>query len=322
MIGDPWLVASSSTADSWQGPDSTAFSLRMTVVGSLLINDEASTHPDNIVAAFAGSELRGIAVPTVVDGHLVFVMTIFANDGGETIRFEAYDAAADRIRPVLETLTFSAGEVVGTPSSPLALTTSVDAPQASPALLSPLDREVDVALYPTMVWDAAPRAAEYQAAISTSDNFADSTAFANLSATSWEIVEPLAPATVYYWRARAVNTSGAGPWSESWQFTTVRSSVSTDRTDRESALRFSLAQNHLNPFNGRTEIRYELPRAAHVQLVLHAVLGCVVDTLVAEIQPAGSHSLSLDASGLGSDLYVYRLSAGALSTSRAMTVLR
>ena len=88
---------------------------------------------------------------------------------------------------------------------------------------------------------------------------------------------------------------------------------------------FSLQQNYPNPFNPTTQLRYEIPRAAHVSLVIFNSLGQEVRRLVERIQPAGYHQVTWngrDERGkpVPSGLYHYRLQVGEdfVSTKRML----
>ena len=52
------------------------------------------------------------------------------------------------------------------------------------------------------------------------------------------------------------------------------------------------------------------------------VLGELVRTLVDDIRSAGSYAARLDAAGLASGLYLYRLQAGEFVETRKLLVLR
>ena len=86
--------------------------------------------------------------------------------------------------------------------------------------------------------------------------------------------------------------------------------------------RFFLAQNYPNPFNPSTEIRFDLPEAAEVQLVVYDVTGREVAQLVDQPMDAGIHAVTWDASGLPSGTYLYRLTAGPFTETKAMALLK
>lgn len=73
---------------------------------------------------------------------------------------------------------------------------------------------------------------------------------------------------------------------------------------------FGLSQNYPNPFNPSTTIEFVLPSAADVRLELVNGIGQVVRELTAGTFAAGRHHVTVDASGLGSGVYFYRLTAG------------
>ena len=83
-----------------------------------------------------------------------------------------------------------------------------------------------------------------------------------------------------------------------------------------------LQGNYPNPFNPETTIRFELPEAVHVRLVVYDVMGREVARLVDGAMPAGQHRARWDASGLPSGVYLYRLTAGDFSQTKRMTLLK
>ena len=86
---------------------------------------------------------------------------------------------------------------------------------------------------------------------------------------------------------------------------------------------FRLFQNYPNPFNPETTIKYQLPDASEVHLVVFDLLGREVSRLVNEVQNAGIHTRTFDARGLSSGIYWYRLTInGRAVQSRKMILLK
>jgi hypothetical protein len=86
--------------------------------------------------------------------------------------------------------------------------------------------------------------------------------------------------------------------------------------------RIWLYQSYPNPFNPSTSIKYELPKASHVTLVVFDVLGREVSVLVNEMRGAGVHEVKCDGTGLSGGVYIYQLQAAGSVHSRKMLVIK
>jgi hypothetical protein len=86
--------------------------------------------------------------------------------------------------------------------------------------------------------------------------------------------------------------------------------------------KFNLYQNYPNPFNPATLIKYQLPVSGNVTIKVFDVLGNLIVKLVNDYKPAGSYSISFDASKLCSGVYFYRLQAGNYVETKKMLLLK
>jgi hypothetical protein len=86
--------------------------------------------------------------------------------------------------------------------------------------------------------------------------------------------------------------------------------------------RFFVAQNYPNPFNPSTSIEYGLPKSAFVSISVYNSLGQEIARLASEQQVAGVHRISFNGSGLASGIYYYRISAGELSRTQQMVLIK
>lgn len=90
---------------------------------------------------------------------------------------------------------------------------------------------------------------------------------------------------------------------------------------------FELEQNYPNPFNPTTTIKFSLPEAEDVLLEVYNINGQRVKTLIDEYKSAGQHSVIWDATNsngekVASGIYLYRLTAGEVTTSKKMSLLK
>jgi hypothetical protein len=85
---------------------------------------------------------------------------------------------------------------------------------------------------------------------------------------------------------------------------------------------YELKQNFPNPFNPITVISWQLPVSSPVKLSVFNLAGQKVAILLDEKQPAGSHQIEFDATGLASGVYLYRLEALGSVQMRKMVLMR
>jgi hypothetical protein len=97
---------------------------------------------------------------------------------------------------------------------------------------------------------------------------------------------------------------------------------------------FFLKQNYPNPFNPSTTIEYTIQASlnpskggTYVQLSVYDILGREVATLVNEVKPAGSYSVTfnvgtLHGASLPSGIYFYQLHAGDYTETKKMVLMK
>jgi hypothetical protein len=85
---------------------------------------------------------------------------------------------------------------------------------------------------------------------------------------------------------------------------------------------FALQQNYPNPFNPVTTISYSLPVKSYVELVVYNTLGASVLQLVNDVKEAGRYEVKMDATGLPSGIYFYRIQVGSFIQTKKMILLK
>lgn len=85
---------------------------------------------------------------------------------------------------------------------------------------------------------------------------------------------------------------------------------------------YQLFQNHPNPCNPATTIRYAVPKTGHVQVAVYDIIGNRVVILVDEEKERGSYEVIFNASGLAGGVYFYRMQAGDFSDTKRLVLVK
>ena len=133
-------------------------------------------------------------------------------------------------------------------------------------------------------------------------------------------VEGLTPHSTYYF---ALRTADEVPnWSGISNIASGTPVGVKGRGSAELPGRFALLPNYPNPFNPETRISYSLPVDCQVNLEVYNITGERVATLVNQRQRAGYHTVTWDASGMASGIYLCRIKTGGFTKTQKMVLLK
>ncbi len=109
----------------------------------------------------------------------------------------------------------------------------------------------------------------------------------------------------------------------------VRAIATNVAAEKTLPKEYALFQNHPNPFNPETQIRFQLPGESHVRLTLYNISGQLVRTLLNKQMSAGEWTETWDGRNeqglqVPSGVYFYRLEAehGAWTSTKKMILMR
>lgn len=137
-----------------------------------------------------------------------------------------------------------------------------------------------------------------------------------------ETLAGLQTGTTYFARVIAVNSDASTIGTTQSFVAGVTTSAETSDDGHGTKDGFALEQNYPNPFNPTTEIRFSL-RTSHIaRLTVYDLMGRQIAVLVDGPKPAGGHSVTFDATGLSSGIYMIELIAEGQRVTRLMTLLK
>jgi hypothetical protein len=98
--------------------------------------------------------------------------------------------------------------------------------------------------------------------------------------------------------------------------------VGITTTNNEIPELYRLSQNYPNPFNPATNIKFSLPKAGNVKMVVFDILGKEVTTLVNEFRTAGNYVVDFDASNYASGVYFYTIKVNDFTETKKMLLIK
>ncbi|MGA9115304.1 MAG: choice-of-anchor J domain-containing protein [Bacteroidota bacterium] len=102
----------------------------------------------------------------------------------------------------------------------------------------------------------------------------------------------------------------------------LRRSPATSVLEESGPPSAGVLQAYPNPFNGRTVLRYELPRGGRIRIAVYSVLGREVAVLAEGHEEPGVHFAAWSPTGLASGVYFCRLEGAAARAVRPLFLLR
>ncbi len=130
----PWSItdiASCPTGRPDWNLNPAEFESSMNVTATVFLNSFRPSDANNLLAAFVGDEIRGIAEPTFINGEPLYFLTVYANENGETVSFQHYTSESDEIHTSSTTLEYTTNAIIGQVNEPFELEGSCPAQNTS-----------------------------------------------------------------------------------------------------------------------------------------------------------------------------------------------
>jgi subtilisin family serine protease len=115
-------------------------------------------------------------------------------------------------------------------------------------------------------------------------------------------------------------TFGNGKIGAHAAVTRALATTSVERDDAPTG--FGLLANYPNPFNPSTVVSYRLSVSGNVRINVYNLLGQRVSTLFEGVQTSGQHSVTFDAAGLSSGMYLVVLESNGMRDVRKVTLVK
>ncbi len=94
------------------------------------------------------------------------------------------------------------------------------------------------------------------------------------------------------------------------------------RNTPSAPVQWFLSPNFPNPFNPRTSLRYGLPESSEIDIAVFNMLGREVASLYCGRQSAGQHTITWDADGHPSGVYIIQLRAQGVKLTRTVQLVK
>jgi hypothetical protein len=110
-------------------------------------------------------------------------------------------------------------------------------------------------------------------------------------------------------------------WYKRYRVSGGTAVIGIEQISTEVPLKFELKQNYPNPFNPSTTIVYKIAKQSSVLMKIYDITGREVQTIVNEVQSAGTYKADIRALNMSSGVYFYTLSADGIKIDTKKMIL-
>ena len=177
-------------------------------------------------------------------------------------------------------------------------------PQTAPVLLKPQMQGINEPKALLFEWSDVDDASSYHLQIALENTFDQGVLIIdqNRIYSTEKFVNALQWETNYFWRARAENEAGPGPWSAIWSFETMLSVE-----ENVSKYQVSVVPN---PVTQTASVQFVLPEMNETAIEIYNMNGQIVDIINTGYLAAGSHYFTWNPKNLESGSYLIQITVG------------
>lgn len=130
------------------------------------------------------------------------------------------------------------------------------------------------------------------------------------SPKQYEYIDQNLIAGKYAYRLKQIDNDGKVTCSESVEVEVLDPKI------------FSLEQNYPNPFNPSTKIKFAVAALGFVSMKVFNILGQEVSSLLNKEMQPGNYELTWDGTGFQSGVYFYSMTAGGVTSTKSMILIK
>ncbi len=136
-----FLMPLLATPPGWSVTPSD-YQLTASITAQVNVDYEPAGSANDLLGAFVDGVCRGVSSPVYIMDSWMYFLTVYSNLDGETVTFQTYLADRDTVITTLETISFTANGVYGSPFNPYQLNAIIDFDNV-PVVSGIPDQEID-----------------------------------------------------------------------------------------------------------------------------------------------------------------------------------
>ena len=320
-----------------------SFQGSMTITAFVAVNDQESIDPDNVVGAFVGEEVRGVATPIESSGRQLYFITVYGRQDGEEVRLRVYLVQPDLVVETEAPVTFATNGILGSSTDPFVVNVDLSSSCSSGRpqwKVNPPDFESTMNVT-AVIWqgsETATNEGDLLAAFSgdqlrgvvgptevSGDKVYFLTVYANTNGDvisfryyNEEADQVQSVADPMTFVSNTLHGSPSAPVIMDAKCSFVPTDVENEAPELSPVRNLVI---YPNPFRARTKVEFVLSQPGPVHFEVVDINGRLVrQRFLGEMSPGG-HSTVFDPQELPAGAYLYRIRSGIWTVSKTMILL-